>query len=81
MDVHKPSIALAMHDPSGAVSEQTIPHEPRAILRWVRKEKSEATGPIRCAYEAVQSDWLWITETASRRRVGVRRDRTLSDPA
>ena len=52
MDVHKRSIALALRDPSGAVSEQTIPHEPRAILRWVRKVKREASGPIRCAYEA-----------------------------
>ena len=46
MDVHKRSIALAMRDPSGAVSEQTIPHETRAILRWVRKVKREAPGPI-----------------------------------
>lgn len=52
MDVHKRSIALALRDPSGTLSEQTIPHEPRAILRWVRKVKREAPGPIRCAYEA-----------------------------
>ena len=52
VDVHKRSIALAMRDPSGAVSEQTIPHEPRAILRWLRKIKRETTGPVRCAYEA-----------------------------
>jgi hypothetical protein len=34
MDVHKRSIALALRHPSGTVSEQTIPYEPRAILRW-----------------------------------------------
>lgn len=52
MDVHKRSIVPAMRDPFGAVRERTIPHEPRAIARWLRKTKREAPGPIRCAYEA-----------------------------
>lgn len=52
MDVHKRSIVLAMRDPSGTVSERTIPHEPKAVARWLRKTKREARGPIRCAYEA-----------------------------
>jgi transposase len=52
MDVHKRSIVLAMRGPEGAVSERTIPNEPKAVARWLRKTKREAPGPIRCAYEA-----------------------------
>ena len=52
MDVHKRSIVLAMRDPEGTVSERTIPNEPKAVARWLRKAKREAPGPICCAYEA-----------------------------
>ena len=43
MDVRKRSIALAMRDPSGAVSEQMIPHEPRAIVCWVSQAPRRPT--------------------------------------
>ena len=52
MDVHKRSIALAMRGPDGSVGERTIPNDPKAVARWLRKMKREAVGPLRCAYEA-----------------------------
>jgi transposase len=52
MDVHKRSIALSMRSPEGAVSERTIPNEPKAVSRWIRKLQREVTGPLRIAYEA-----------------------------
>lgn len=53
MDVHKRSIAVAVRWPGGGEAEvRTLPNEPRAVGRWVRRMKREAPGPIRCAYEA-----------------------------
>ena len=52
MDVHKRSIALAVRGADGSVSERTVPNEPRAVARWVRRVQREAPGPICCAYEA-----------------------------
>jgi transposase len=53
LDVHKRAIAISVRWPGGGESEtRTIPNEPRAVRRWVRRMKREAPGPIRCAYEA-----------------------------
>jgi transposase len=53
LDVHKRSIAISVRWP-GVVEpeERTIPHETRAVGRWVRRMKREARGRILCAYEA-----------------------------
>jgi transposase len=53
LDVHKRTIAISVRWPGVAEPEErVIPHEPRAVRRWVRRMKREAEGPIRCAYEA-----------------------------
>lgn len=53
MDVHKRSIAICVRWRGVAVPEERrVPHERRAIARWVRGMKRKAPGPIRCAYEA-----------------------------
>ena len=52
MDVHKRTIAVTVRFPGGGRDERTIPHEPRAVNRLVRKLKREAPGAILCAYEA-----------------------------
>lgn len=53
LDVHKRSIAISVRWPGVMEPEQrTIPNEPRAVKRWVRRMKREAPGPMRCAYEA-----------------------------
>jgi transposase len=53
LDVHKRGIAISVRWPGGGEAEQrTIPNEPRAVGRWIRKMKRESPGPIRCAYEA-----------------------------
>ena len=52
MDVHKRSIAVSMRSPEGVVSERTIPNEPKAIARWIRKVQRELPGSVRIAYEA-----------------------------
>ena len=81
MDVRKRSIALALRDPSGTASEQTIPYEPRAILRWVQQVKREAPGPVRCADEAGPCGYGPQRQLRGEGlRVGVRCDRTLSEP-
>ncbi len=52
MDVHKRTIAVSIRFPDGGRDERTIPHETRAVNRFVQKMKREAPGPILCAYEA-----------------------------
>ena len=53
LDVHKRGIAISVRWPGGQEPERrTIANEPRAVGRFVRWIKREATGPIRCAYEA-----------------------------
>lgn len=52
MDVHLRSIAVAMRSPEGAVTERTIPNEPKALARWIRRVQREAPGRVRIAYEA-----------------------------
>jgi len=53
LDVHKRAIAISVRWPGGREAEQrTIPNEPRAVARWIRKMKREIPGPIHCAYEA-----------------------------
>ncbi len=52
MDVHKGTIVVAERDPSGSERERTLPNEPKAVSRGIRKVVREAPGPVRCAYEA-----------------------------
>ena len=53
LDVHKRGIAISVRWPGGQEPERrSIANEPRAVGRFVRWIKREATGPIRCAYEA-----------------------------
>jgi transposase len=53
LDVSKRTIAIAVRWPGRAEPEErSIPNEPRAIARWAKRMKSEARGPIVCAYEA-----------------------------
>ncbi len=53
MDVHKRDILIWVQLPGrkGGVEEK-IPHEKRAIARWVRRWQREAPGRVVCAYEA-----------------------------
>jgi transposase len=53
LDVHKRSIAISVRWCGVAEPEErTIPNEPRAVSRWMRRMKREAPGPVLCAYEA-----------------------------
>jgi transposase len=53
IDAHKRELHVARFAPGTMTPETwTVPHEPRAVERLVRKLEREAGGPVECCYEA-----------------------------
>jgi len=52
MDAHKKKIQVAMLMPNMGVTEWTVPNEPTAVRRMVRKIQREAKGKVKSCYEA-----------------------------